>query len=132
MPPRIGQSRVQMTPTRIVKAYAQTDLLLRSTTKVEVGVSQGGTGLLASLKSRLTPGFHPGGLPYAECSIMPSTRLYASVRLVNRAISCARLGIIQGLSRIIQELSRLAILATGENNNALRIRERCQLTAALL
>jgi hypothetical protein len=63
--------------------------------------------------------------PYAECSIMRSTRLVASIRLVNRAISCARLGIIEGLSRIIQELFRLAILAMGENNNAFPIRERC-------
>src|SRR6516164_9702969 len=52
----------------------------------DVWASSFGTGLSASLKPRLTPGFSPFRAPYAECSIMPSTRLYASVRLRNRTV----------------------------------------------
>ena len=98
------------------------------------------SGLGVSLRDRAvgfaeTPayaGLSPFRAPYAKRSIMPSTRLYSSVRSVNRAISCARLGIIQDRSRIIQELSRSAILAAGENNNAFPIRERCELMVAQL
>ena len=126
--PRCPQFQIPV----VVERKPATRVRTRQTRCLLVGRVYGVSLRDRAVSSAETPayaGLSPFRAPYAECSIMPSTRLYASVR---RATSCARLGIIQDRFRIIQELSRLAILAAGDNNNALPIRERCQLMVAQL
>jgi hypothetical protein len=70
--------------------------------------------------------------PYAECSIMPSTRLYRVDSFSEWSNFLCTTRDNPGPFSNNLELSRLAILATGENNNAFPIRERRQLMVAQL